>query len=355
MATIEKQFEIQRALFYLIDQKYAHKKEWKTTVRDLLQIEQKSLTNRISGNVYLTLNEFWTLARHFNITLEDIDKRLNSGGEKVGDSSLCTAYQESICPYSQHNLSFIPLMNPEMKELPLFVETILAELKKLCDSPKSSLKLFFKDLPWFHIMEYEELTYFKMYIYYTHIVSVEMSFEKFVEALHKMNLTACFSQIIAVYETTPSQEIWDEGVLNNVLLTLEQYQVYGKFEQKESLQLLLDQLDSFIFRLETMMNRTDGIGAASIEARRLNTMNTGNFMLSTDAYGNQKLLQEFFMLQELGSAHPNLLVLFAKAFETSIEGSDKFATSSNIVKGEFLNTLREKVAACRIKILGSRS
>lgn len=176
---------IQRILFKIIEERRGASTGLNKELEQLLCIENRSLRNRQRGDTYLSLPEFYRLARHYNISLEDIASILDE--------------EPARARYSGPNLidmRCLPLLHFDPNELKKYVLGLQQEFEKLLNrADPAAIKLICSEVPLVYLMAFEELAYFKIYSYYGHIVKLQISFEEFIRKVKPLHLMEHFKGI----------------------------------------------------------------------------------------------------------------------------------------------------------------
>ncbi|WP_164126580.1 hypothetical protein [Sphingobacterium luzhongxinii] len=333
--------KIQNALFDLIQKKLEGSTPCHKEIARILKLESRCVRNRMTGKTYLSFPEFFILAQYFDITTSDIAQHPN-----LSDS----AKNNTAAPPQRIDLQYLPLMDKELSELTGFMEQMLADIQQLAAGKEGWIKMACTEVPLVHLMAFEELTYFKIYMYYHHIVDSETTFEAFLRKIRPLKLDRYFKTIHQSYRAIHSEEVWDPYTFEKLLRLIEECDVYRKFEDSATLVLLLEQAEALAQQLEPIIMAGHKTGGTRLEVYHYESVIRGGFVLM--GYGNQisKGLLRTFMMQSVAFENRQLLLFMKKAFRALLCRSNAMGKSSHRFKNEFLNLLSEQVESYRSRL-----
>ena len=333
-------FDIQLMLFKMIREKQGNSSAGIKELQKLLRIADRPLRNRMTGRTYLTLAEFYRLSLYYAISINDIAQRLEKAHDDAPDVVLK--------PQDGHGL---PLLTSDLNELPLYMLSLQQEFEQLLQADKPLLKMVCADVPLMQLMAFEELTYFKIYMYYVHFTGLKLSFEQFVKKIESCQLKPYFDRINEIYSQINSFEIWDEHTINSLLRLLEECAVYGKFEQEATLSRLLDQFDLLVANLITMLQEGGKPAGGQVEFFNSDAILRKNFTLLETAQGPKVLQSKLFMLQMMSTTDAELMGYMDQTFDSLIERSNSLSKTSHYSKGKLIQILQAHVKDYRDRLL----
>ena len=197
---------------------------------NILHLSNSSLYKRINGNVTITLSEFLTLCKHYEVSADEL---LDINNDEV-------------------RFQFQALHDP-VHSYDEFLLPILADLEKMLIHEDRYIYYATNELPFFHQFLYPELTAFKYFIYAKTIWEIP-GFENLKFSLNKTNLVrhsdAIGRAIIQKYRNIPSVEIWTRNMLDNTLKQIRYYLESGSFENPDDALHLLRRLRSLVNHLK---------------------------------------------------------------------------------------------------------
>ncbi|WP_286753533.1 MULTISPECIES: hypothetical protein [Sphingobacterium] len=340
--------EIQLALFQIIDEKIKDPERATAEMMELLCIEKRSLRNRQRGTTYLTGPEFYRLTRHFDIRMYDIEGQLEKRIE-------ATKPQKSQGLIAQNILSidsnYRPLLHLEFTDLQQYIEALCEEMESLVRRESAWMKMVCSEVPLFHLAGFEQLAFFKIFMYYHHIVDEGITFEEFLRKVKHLDLPSRFRTIFESYAAIDSEEIWDRHTFEKLLRLIDECHVYGKFEQQETVEGLLDEVDKLVKYLNPLIQGGKKIKGASIELYDFESVIREGITLMGVGNKPAKAFFTLFMLQNVSTTHPEILSFLELAFHAILRRSNLMVKSSSRLKSSFINLLSEQALLYRNKIL----
>lgn len=335
---------IQRALFEIIAERAGNSSQLTKELQQLLHLENRSLRNRQRGDTYLSFPEAYCLARYYNISFDDIALRL----EAEADSNSCPEVKLS-------DMCYLPLINWDLGELKCYMEGLQMEFEKLCDNgEKAQMKIICSEIPLVCLMPFEELTYFKIYTYYFHFTKLDITFEEFLVKIKPLNLKAHFQAITEAYMQVASEEIWDRHTFEKLLRQLEECVMYGRFKHADTLKLLLDQIDSLVGHIRTMILEGTKMYGGPVELFYYESVLRESFTLIEIANARSTMLLKIFMIQDIRTTHPQFLQYASRTFDTQLRRSNLIGKSSSLIKSKLINILSAQVKQYRNRLLKIR-
>ncbi|WP_313533138.1 hypothetical protein [Sphingobacterium athyrii] len=334
----------QRALFEIIAERVGNSSQLTKELQQLLHVENRSLRNRQRGDTYLSFPEAYRLARYYNISFDDIARRL----EGESDSNSCPEVKLL-------DMRYLPLINWDLRELKCYMEGLQKEFEKLRDKgEKARMKIICSEIPLVYLMPFEELTYFKIYTYYFHFIKLDITFEEFLVKIKPLNLNAHFQVITKAYMQVASEEIWDRHTFEKLLRQLEECVMYGKFKDTDTLQLLLDQIDSLVDHIRAMILKGTKMYGGRVELFYYESVLRESFTLIETANAPSTMLLKIFMIQVIRTTHPQFLKYASKTFDTQLRRSNLIGKSSSLIKSKLINILSAQVKQYRNRLLKIR-
>jgi hypothetical protein len=193
-------------------------------IADLLNISNDSAYRRIRGEKTISFEELQKLSMHYNISLDQM-MHINSN---------------SIV-FQGNNVE------PGNFDFEKYLQDMLNILKALNAATQKHMIYEAKDMPLFYFFQYPELASFKFFFWMKSVLSypeyAKMKFEdnELMKVLIKLG-----SDIIKNYCTIPSTEIWVAESISTTIRQIEYYTEGGVFRNKETIELLYNQLEKVI-------------------------------------------------------------------------------------------------------------
>ncbi|HSG67304.1 MAG TPA: helix-turn-helix domain-containing protein, partial [Bacteroidales bacterium] len=220
--------EIQVALFQALKHKLPENFSFVHEIAELLEISYDSAYRRIRGDKPLTLNELVLLNQKFGLS---VDTFLNVETKNVVFN--CHAVEAKEFRIKQ------------------WLETILADLKKIQQAREKEIIYAAKDPPLFHYFHYPEIGAFKMFFYQKTL----LNFPEFEDK--KLRLDEADEEIYEVGKrmliasnSIPTIEIWNEDTFYITLRQIEYYWIAGYFASKDDVLNLCDKLQKWLSHIQ---------------------------------------------------------------------------------------------------------
>lgn len=274
-------------------------------------VGQRSVINRTKGSTVLRVDEIEKLMAAFKFCW--IDLAMLNGEIYIDGSS-----------YDYIRLTKENFFHEIPKLLRLYRD-LLEEMLKM-DNPW--IKIICSDVPIFHIMKFEQLTYFKLYVYYNHKFDKTLTFEKFREQLKLLCLDLSFQTIAKAYASIKSVEIWDRMTFEELPLLLKECSDYGKFEHEDSLPILMEETDLLARYLKTCVKSAHKSDQAKVDFYEFESILRDGFIVFGNGERPFKLSQKEFMLQNFITSDPMLLADFNDSFNSLLERSNYLIKTS---------------------------
>ena len=230
----------QRELFDLIAKKeFKNKKLMYAYIGELLYVSADAVSKWSYGTTVINYVYLRKIIEHFKIRPDELFK-------------------------SKSDYFYVKYKSLDMNNISLYRDYISGLDGLLSNASKvPNAKIYFQadEIPIFYFMPYKLLTFFKLYVYAYDMNKVELSYEEYVEQLDNYNLEPIFKSIATSYDNIESTEIWDYGILDNLLAQIEYFDELERFKNADSktqlLQDLSDLLDNFKL-LATSGEKTSG-------------------------------------------------------------------------------------------------
>ncbi|PUV26285.1 hypothetical protein [Sphingobacterium athyrii] len=346
---MQPDIDIQLALFQIIEEKIKDPERTTAEMMELLCVEKRSLRNRQRGTTYLTGPEFYRLARHFDIRLYDIELQLQQQAAAEGrlEKSPGRAPQTVLSIDS----NYMPLLRLEFTDLQQYIDALCEEMEILASKDSPWIKMVCSEVPLFHLVGFEQLAFFKIFMYYHHIVDEKLTFEEFLRKIKRFDLSSRFRTIFENYAAIDSEEIWDRHTFEKLLRLIHECNVYGKFEQQKTVEGLLAEVDELVKYLNPIILEGKKIKGAWIELYDYESVMREGITLIGVGNKPTKAFFTLFMLQNVSTTHTEILSFLKLAFHAILRRSNLIVKSSNRLKSTFLNLLSEQAMQYRNKIL----
>lgn len=216
-------------------------------VSELLNVSADSAYRRLRGETDLSLEEMVLLAKTYNISLDSA---------LMGSSKMVS--------FRTNELS------TEISGFTDYLSVLHSDLKWIRQWPQARITYAAEDLPVFYHFFFPQLARFKMVYWNKSILGNTQLNSAFVEDVHiPDSWRSEVPKIIQVFSQMPSIEIWHEDTLKSTVKQIEYYAQVGYFKQKDTLNLLLNELQSLIEMVKMQAeqgNKFDPVTKTFLEA-----------------------------------------------------------------------------------------
>lgn len=213
--------DTQKDLFDTIRRKLPTHLRLADVVGDLLEIGSDSSYRRIRGEKELTLSEIIKLCNHFNISIDSI----------IGNQNNSIIFK------------YNPLDLTDLNNYRIYIKQFTESVHTLSNAKEKKIYYTAEDIPIFHFLSFSELTFFKVFVWYSAVSSYDITYERFVEQIeNKEELFECYRKMENSYFKIPSTEIWTTSTIDPILRLLDYYYDMGAFDKKETPIILCNQL-----------------------------------------------------------------------------------------------------------------
>lgn len=234
MSNSDKKLDAQQLFFKLIKDRLPVHLVLVDKIAELLNMSTDSAYRRIRGEKIMSLDEVVTLAEHFGVSLDNLIKP--SGSEIISIS---------FRTLDEKKFTFEQYLKSQVFYMDLIIQ---AEKKELIYAAK--------DLPVFYYYNFDELGWFKHYVWKKAIMGLESYQDKKfqIKEMEKANLEIGRQALIR-YCQVPGIELWNNETLNSTIRQIDYYFEMGCFEDKETPLLLLEQVKRLLIHIEDQANR----------------------------------------------------------------------------------------------------
>ena len=217
--------EEQKYLFEILKTRIPDQYRLVDIVEEELKIGTDSVYRRIRGEKELSFSELHTLCKKFNISMDEVFN-YKSG-------------QSAIFRYNPVNFSYPESYN-------VYFKSILEAVTAFTQSHEKELYVTASDIPFYHLLDYPELTFFRLYTWNDILSHIPILYSDFCNKLDRDAVIPILKQTANAYQQIPSKEIWTNQTIDTILRLLEHYFEVGAFEKKEIVLSLLNQLKNLM-------------------------------------------------------------------------------------------------------------
>lgn len=212
--------DIQETIFQIIKQKIAGEDALGNALSEVLHISPDAVYRRYRGETALTINEVKKLCSFYNISFDALCE--------MGEGKVMFSY---------------PPLNTYDFSLESYLEGILKAFKRLksLDSPEMILSI--NNLSLFQLMNFPQLVRFKLYFWAkTHLQIPDYVDQPFGHAKTSEKAFDLGKEILQIYNSIPSKEIYDPEYMRGFLRQINYYYKAHLFEDPEYALFLHDRI-----------------------------------------------------------------------------------------------------------------
>ena len=217
--------EEQIRLFEIIKAAIPNNLRLADVVEEVLGVSTDAAYRRIRGEKLLTFAELVKMCRHFNVSVDKVIHQKTEQGALFGYTTIDITDQAGYRQY---------------------VKGILNLMTRMQASPEKELLFTALDIPFYHLLKFPELTFFKLYCWDDTVNRTRITYEDFREKLDREPLVKLYEQITNVYSVIPAKEIWTHQTIDTIIRLLEYHFETGGFSGKNTALLLLQQLSQLM-------------------------------------------------------------------------------------------------------------
>ena len=205
--------QIQEFLFQRIKEALPPGTSLVDTVAEILHISQDSAYRRIRGETLLVLEEAKTLCSHYNISLDEL---LQLNGHSI-------VFQNS--PVDEQGIDFKS-----------YLKGILHQITRLNAFNEKSIIYITNDIPLFHQFYPKSVLAFRAFFWMRTIFHHQhFSQQKFSVSWLTPEIEDLAREILSIYSTIPSIEIWNTESINSTLAQVNYYREAGLMSREDVL------------------------------------------------------------------------------------------------------------------------
>ena len=222
MNNSDKKNQKQLAFFDLIQKTLASNESLVNVVSDLLGVGIDASYRRIRGAKSINFEEAAILSKHFNISMDSLTAVVSD--------------QNSI------HCRYLPLNLRDLSNYLVYIKGVSDIVGSLRQQPGSKIILSASDVPFFYLLHYKELTYFKLFSWSKNVYGFLGSYDDFVKQLDYAEIWRYYEQIVRDYQLISSTEVWTSGTIDTYLRLISYHFDTGDFSDSKIPLLLCSQL-----------------------------------------------------------------------------------------------------------------
>lgn len=220
--------DYQKILFELIKVRIDGEDSLGNVLSEVLCISQDAVYRRFRGETALTIDEMERICRHFQISIDHLFK---IEGRKV--------------------LFEVPSLEDFDFSMESYLEQIRDGLKLIKSHGTPQLSITINNTPLLQLLNYPHLVRFKLFFWAkTHLQVEEFRTKKFHYEKITENAFTVGREILQLYNSIPSRELYDPELLRGFIREIYYYYKAQLFEDPTYAVHMLDTMDKFLNHLE---------------------------------------------------------------------------------------------------------
>lgn len=326
---------LQDRLLKLILDKYPKKAQAVISLAGLLSVGKDGIYRRIRSDTLLSPDEIFFLAKHFDISLDEI----------VFENS-----NKLIFTYN--------LFANKINSFDDYLNQLYQQITTVSKLPDVQIYYASQELAPFFYYFVPELTKFKLYVY--GLTAWDLDFlnnQKFSFNLIPPSTEQRMNEIVRLYSNLNTKDLWTQGILDNTLNQIEYVVQIDGFEDSKDALLLCDRLMDLLVHIKKMaevgskfpMNASPDSSRGLFDLYYNEMVNTGNTILAVTSRG-KFLYKTFINPNFLLTLDPNLCNKIEDWFKKTISRSTSISRHSGKSRNLFFNRLEKKVGTMRSRI-----
>jgi hypothetical protein len=203
---------------------------------DLLNISVDAVYRRLRGQKELSFSEISILCKEYNISFDTF----------LGISNSHILFKH----FSLENNFDLNYLN--------YLNSLKNSLQNLLNSHNYSVIFAAMDIPFVHLVNYPELTAFKVHTWRKKEIQGDYGNVLFdPNNILNDKVNKLYTEIAEYYKRISSSEIWTLDTINYILKLIEYYNELGDFKDKETPLLLCDQVKHLMENLRDVVSRAE--------------------------------------------------------------------------------------------------
>ncbi|MDR1756144.1 MAG: hypothetical protein LBR65_04185 [Culturomica sp.] len=321
--------EIQNLFFEMAKSKLPPGHHLADIVCDILGITFNSAYRRIRGETELTVTEFITLCRHFNISVDSI---INHKPDGV-------------------LFKYAPLDLRDMNNYYAHMDRLSDLFKTISQSAEKEVCFMVQDIPGVHFLPFLNLRLFKIYTWFRSVNQSRITYEEFVSQVDIPRLSAVFEKIENIYRQTPSTEIWTKDTVKPLLRQLEYYANLHCFERKETFSHLCRQFLELVENVEkyTLQEKKEYNGKTVAFRMYLSSVDIMNDFMITKGDGKNVTAIRLYAVNGVFTSNEYFCTEVETWMQDTIRKSLLLSGSSEMECFRFFQEMKDKITELQEK------
>lgn len=326
---------LQDKLLKQILSRYPKKAHAVANLADLLSVGKDGIYRRIRSDTLLSPDEIFFLARHFDISLDEI---VFERSNKLIFSY--NVFTESINSFED------------------YLKQIHQQITVVSSLPKVFIYYASQELAPFFYYFIPELGKFKLFVYGITAWDLEyLKDQKFSFNLVSPVAEKLMEELVVLYNDLDTIDLWSLGMLDNTLNQIEYVALIDRFQNPEDALVLCDKLLELMAHIKVMagvggkfsLNASPDVPRGSFDLYYNELVNTGNTILAVTGAGKY-LYTTFVNPNFLLTADPKLCDKIEEWFKKTLSRSSSISRHSGKNRDHFFSRLEKRILNTRQRI-----
>ncbi len=298
---------------------------------DLLGISSDSAYRRLRNETEFTLKEVYTIAKHFNISV---------------DSLFAFNNDFVTCNYIK--------LTDSAENFEKYLSSLATTLRDLAEVKNRKIIYASAEIPIFHSLGTDPLRAFKLFYWQRSVLNVpEYQNKKYTLDIIPKKLVDIATEIHEAYKNVPSIEIWTD---NTILTTVKQIEFYfesGIFKGKEDALLVLEHLHKMADYLSICAENQNKTGNKNKEENYQlynSDLVIGNNCIHISTEQHNSAYISFNTLNSLTTSNRAFCEEIEHWMKNLMRKSTLISGSAEKQRFRFFNTMRSNISACEERI-----
>ncbi|MEM7575807.1 MAG: helix-turn-helix transcriptional regulator [Bacteroidota bacterium] len=322
------QTDFQQLLLREILKKYARKSDATSALEKVLSVGRDSISRRLRGDTSLTAQEVFILARHYQISL---DQLVHEG------------QQEAIFRYNG--------FGPPITNFLDYLHQIHHQISVFSQRPNFQVRYATREIPIFIYMMFPKLLTFKLYVYgqttwkFDYLNTVDFHFD----LLTPQELGVA-KETASIYCANSSKDYWTITILEQTLNQLEYMVIAGRIKEAATALALVDAFQKMIDHAQAMAaqgqkflpGRTPNQDNGRFELFYNEFADTNNMILATSDQ-QAALFHTFDTPNFLFTTDSRICTTVENWFDTTLGNSTSISVHSGLNRNKYFNRLSQRL------------
>ncbi len=223
--------DIQENLIKEIKSKLTSDDSFGRSLSEVLSLSQDAIYRRYRGETPFTIYEIQKICSHYNISFDSL-----------------LEMQQNRVAFQYNSLSEYDF------SLDRYLEGILVGMREIKSFTNPSMIITIKDTPLFQLLNFPHLFRFKLYFWAKSYLNIEAyKFEQFAHEKINEKTFALGKEILQIYNTIPSKEIYDFDFLRGFMRQIQYYFSAYLFKEPKYALKLLDEMQQLLAHMKAQI------------------------------------------------------------------------------------------------------